>query len=1009
MFDGISSLGKSNDKELINKFPLSGTQPNQICDIDHKSELKKIRVSNINRLIVAHLNINSLRNKLPFLSEMIRGNIDILVITESKIDNSFPNAQFNIDGYSTPFRKDRDIHGGGVIIYVREDIPCRELKGHKPIDNIEGIFLELKLRKSNWLLFGGYNPCKINAPQFLNALGNNIDFYMPNYDNFLFLGDFNSELSETVMIDFCDTYNLKNMIKEPTCFKNLQNPSSIDVILTNRSRSFQHSKVIETGLSDHHKLTLTVLKTYFQKQAPKIIHYRDYKHFDENTFRTQLNECIDTIRKDELNYENLEKICLELLNRHAPLKEKAIRANHASFMTKTLSKAIMTRSRLKKKFVKDPTDNNKIIYNKHRNYCARLVKKEKRNYYNNLDMTKIIDNKKFWKNIKPLFSEKNINGKKITLLEGEEIISNDVEVAEILNIFFSNITDKVEIKKDQKLSYSSEKGDIFYHISTIVDKFQSHPSIIKIKQMIPENSAFQFHGVSEISMHQMISKLDNRKAAANDSLPTKFLVDYNDIIANPICSIYNNSIIESTFPSPLKLADITPVHKKNETTFKDNYRPVSLLPSVSKIFERNMADQISNYFENFFSPFLCGFRQGFGTQTCLAVMMEKWKMGLDKGKVAGALLTDLSKAFDCLNHDLLIAKLNTYGFDKNSLALLHSYLYKRQQRTKINNSYSSWSYINSGIPQGSILGPLLFNIYINDLFFFIDECDIANYADDNTPYAIDKNVENLLTTLEKNTDILIEWFYQNYLKLNADKCHLLVTKHDSNVQMKIKDEIIYGCESVKLLGVTIDNKLDFNEHVSKLCKKVNLKLHALARISHLMRPEKLRLILKAFIESQFGYCPLIWMFHSRTLNNRINKLHERALRLVYKDPTLSFEDLLKKDNSLTIHCRNLQKLAIEMYKRKNNLSPSIMKLIFPDNTNPYNLRNNNPFKCENVHTVYNGTETLSYRGPKTWALVPENIKQSKSLSEFKAKIKTWDPKGCTCRLCNTYISNLGFI
>ena len=181
---------------------------------------------------------------------------------------------------------------------------------------------------------------------------------------------------------------------------------------------------------------MTVLKTYFQKQAPKIILYRDYKHFDENTFRSQLNECIDTIKKDELNYENLEKICLELLNRHAPLKEKSIRANHASFMTKTLSKAIMTRSRLKNKFIKDPTDNNKIIYNKHRNYCARLLKKEKSNYYNNFDMTKIIDNKKFWKNVKPLFSEKNINGKKITLLEGEQINSNDVEVAEILNTFF---------------------------------------------------------------------------------------------------------------------------------------------------------------------------------------------------------------------------------------------------------------------------------------------------------------------------------------------------------------------------------------------------------------------------------------------------------------------------------------------------------------------------------------------------------------------------------------------
>ena len=144
----------------------------------------------------------------------------------------------------------------------------------------------------------------------------------------------------------------------------------------------------------------------------------------------------------------------------------------------------------------------------------------------------------------------------------------------------------------------------FYHISKIVDKFQSHPSIIKIKNMIPENSVFQFQEINETTIHQMISKLDNRKASANDSIPTKFLVNYNDIIANPISSIYNNSILESTFPSSLKLADITPAHKKKETTFKDNYRPVSLLPSVSKIFEHNMADQISNFFEIFCSPYV---------------------------------------------------------------------------------------------------------------------------------------------------------------------------------------------------------------------------------------------------------------------------------------------------------------------------------------------------------------------------------------------------------------------
>ena len=245
--------------------------------------------------------------------------------------------------------------------------------------------------------------------------------------------------------------------------------------------------------------------------------------------------------------------------------------------------------------------------------------------------------------------------------------------------------------------------------------------------------------------------------------------------------------------------------------------------------------------------------------------------------------------------------------------------------------------------------------------------------------------------------------------MNVDKSHLLITNYHDEVSLKIGGEIIKGSECVKLLGVTIDNKLQFTEHLSKICKKVSAKLHALARISSLMNPQKLRMLLKAFIESQFSYCPLVWMFHSRKLNNRINKLHERALRLVYKDSTLSFEELLQLDSSFTIHHRNLQKLATEIYKAIHNESPHIIKQIFPETTNSYNLRAKNVFLPSRVNSVYNGTETVSYRGPKIWSLVPEEIKNSTSLMEFKRKIKHWKPEGCDCRMCKIFIANLGFL
>ena len=200
--------------------------------------------------------------------------------------------------------------------------------------------------------------------------------------------------------------------------------------------------------------------------------------------------------------------------------------------------------------------------------------------------------------------------------------------------------------------------------------------------------------------------------------------------------------------------------------------------------------------------------------------------------------------------------------------------------------------------------------------------------------------------------------------MNPDKCKLIISNRDKDLSLIIDNGVVECSKSVKLRGVTIDNKLDFNEHISKLCKKVSTKLHALARVSNFMGQEKLRLVMKAFMESQFSYCPLVWMFHSRTLNNRINRLHERGLRMVYKDYKLTFNELLRKGNPFSIHHRNLQRLAMEMYKAY--LSTSLVKSIFPTREIPYNLRNCNPFKSTNIHTVFKGTETISFRGPKTF-------------------------------------------
>ena len=241
----------------------------------------KLVSKNNDRLIIGHLNINFIENKFDALVSLVKDKLDILMVSETKIDGSFPENQFLIEGYTKPFWWDRNSHGGGLLLYIREDIPCKEIKTHKLPDNIEGIFIEINLRNKKWIIIGGYNPEKETISYFLTNVSKELDKLLGNYDNVLVLGDFNSPVSEKYMKDFCEMYNLQNLIKGPTCYKNASNQSSIDVILTNRKNSFQNSTTIETGLPDHHKMTVTVLKTYFKKRDPVKISYRSYKHFNE--------------------------------------------------------------------------------------------------------------------------------------------------------------------------------------------------------------------------------------------------------------------------------------------------------------------------------------------------------------------------------------------------------------------------------------------------------------------------------------------------------------------------------------------------------------------------------------------------------------------------------------------------------------------------------------------------------------------------------------------------------
>ena len=434
-------------------------------------------------------------------------------------------------------------------------------------------------------------------------------------------------------------------------------------------------------------------------------------------------------------------------------------------------------------------------------------------------------------------------------------------------------------------------------LSIATKLFDQHPSIINIKKK-KFDSVVNFKKASSTEVEKVIDNLSIVKACKKDDIITKVIKINKDIFAGFITKDFNNCVDKGVFPDDLKHADVTPIHKKKDKSDKTNYackliRPVSILPNISKIYEKLIYNQLYDYFEDILSPSQCGFLKGHSTRHCLLAMLEKFKESEDKGNEFSALLTDLSKAFDCIDHKLLIAKLFSYGVSPSSLNLIFSYLSSRTQRVKIKTSYSDKSNIEYGVPQGLILGSLLLNIGSTDLFFECDDSEIASYADDTAPYSCADDIPSVITELQSTASKFFSWFTNNHMKVNPGKCHILLsTKNAIDVYLERACITSSSCE--KLLGIKIDSDLKFHKHISDLCDTVSKKINALCRITGYMFLEKRRIVMKTFVESEFNYCPLIWMLHSRILNYKINRLHERALRTVYSDYKSSFNTTVEK-------------------------------------------------------------------------------------------------------------------
>ena len=961
-------------------------------DDDVTSKLKSIRLKMPKNIIISYININSIRNKIKNLEILISDLVDVLTIAETKIDGSFSTPQFLLKNFKTPFRLDVSDRSGGLMTYIRADIPSRLLMEYKfPID-IQILPIELNLKKAKWLLLSIYRNPKQDLNYFLNYLAEVILFYS-RYDSILINGDFNVEPDNHELSRFLACNHLHNHVKEKTCWKSA-NGTCIDLIVSNKKYSLMNTGTIETGLSDHHLLVYTMLKTTYQKLPPKVIKYREWKFFDEYNFKFELARCLQYNNDFNVNsYFNFEKVFKYVLDKHAPVKTKFLRGNNQPHVTKELRKAIMLRSKLKNKANRTKNALDLEQFRRQRNFVVTLNRKTKRSFFADTQHSQ----EGFWKAVSPYFGKKSgVSEERILLVEDNNIISDESKLSTIFNSYFNSITDSLKIPEIPGLIAITDDP-----VSNAISKFAQHPSINTIKNSC-RNDGTEFE-LSKISRETLIKEVIalNPKKAVSGAIPIKALKVAIHECADTLTSIFNTCIVESSsFPDELKLAEIIPAHKKNETTDKSNYRPISLLPVISKVYERIFVKQLEPFVDKFLSKFLCGFRKGYSCQHSLLNMIRKWKACLNKSGVVGSVLMDLSKAFDCLPHDLLIAKLNAYGIGRGTLRLLANYLNKRKHYTRVGSTISGILEVLLGVPQGSVLGPLLFNIFINDLLLLCRE-DICNFADDNTMSVCSVNLPDALYRINNEIGIVLNWFCGNGMVANPHKFQLIFLGigHEQVINIKIGALTITSAKEVKLLGITLDSKLSFFPHVVKICGKAMAKIKTLRRIRKYLTQKQADSLFHSYIMSPFNYCPLVWMFCSKQANTLLNSTHFKGLRARYSDFSSTFDELLQISNSTYIHSKNLRLMLFEVYKTVNHLNPEIMWDSFNvKKVNKYTLRRGENLEIPLARTT-RAKNSFDFRAIMAWNQLAAKVKNASSLNKFKAHVKNISIY-CECINCS---------
>ena len=732
-----------------------------------------------------------------------------------------------------------------------------------------------------------------------------------------------------------------------------------------------------------------VVRKYFGSLKPqhKMITTRQMKNFDEELFLGDLAS-VDwqAIVSDSGSLDDAvgqwSDTLSQIIDKHAPLREKRVSERFCPWITPELKKICRTRDKLKIAAVKANSELLMSAYKHMRCKANNLNQSLKKQYFTNKLRSCEGNIKETWKTMNQVINKRSKTTNIKALKEGDETITDNKSIADTMNSFFCNVgkslAEKIAPKPNPLLN----------------GEFGGPPSC----------EPFMFSPINEETLIRVCGGIKTSNGSGVDCISSFFLKVGISVLAPSLVQLFNLSLSLGRFPDSWKIARVAPIFKDGATDDKSNYRPISVLPVISRLFEKLIFDQLYDYLNRNQLIFLLqsAFRKLHSVLTCLLKSTNDWYLNIDKGRYTAAVFIDLKKAFDTVDHEILLNKLNYYGVRGKELSWFRSYLFNRKQFCRVNGHSSVTEGVDCGVPQGSCLGPLLFLVYVNDLPYCLKTSDVAMYADDTTIYYSSPSMTDINTAINADLEALRGWLEGNKLSLNVVKtqgmiigsrCKLLSLDlpSSSKPDLNIGSEEITMVNNTKYLGLQVDDQLKWSTHLSNTIKKVSRGIGMLKFSKRYLPKESLIMLYRSLIEPYFRYCCPVWGSCGASALDKLQKLQNRAARIVTNSPyDASALPLIGSLGWLTIRELIDFETSKMVYKSLNALAPDYLRNLFQKVSEATNrqLRNSKTDLRLPLLRTSTGQKSFAYRGAKVWSDLDSVVKASASFSSFRRNYET---------------------